>query len=384
MKDKEITFKQWKKVQDGEKYRHKEVQEVREKAVYITEFESELDQFEEHVGRVKHQYEELRKRRENIPKGDVVVWMDLAENYMCSSFEEVQSAYWNTSMVTLHTMVVYFRSEGIDRVQSDAKDKSVQCFVAVSDVLNHNAVSVDTILKQLISEIKMLVPDIRRIHYLTDSPTSQHRNKSIFRLISTHEEEFGVQARWNYLESGHGKGPCDGLGASVKRSAEPVIKHGKVSIQNASYFFSYAQKTMEEGSKVKYIYYTQEDYDEAKSTLDAKTPIQAVQGTFKIQYVVAINPMQIYTRNVSCYCQQCIDDVAQSNCEGYTNHFLTMREKKKNKDQIDHNQQNKSKENENALEEMEHISENVDDNDKQQPLERNRKFFSFYRNQLQT
>ena len=25
LKDKEITFKQWKKVQDGEKYRHKEV-----------------------------------------------------------------------------------------------------------------------------------------------------------------------------------------------------------------------------------------------------------------------------------------------------------------------------------------------------------------------
>ena len=137
---------------------------------------------------------------------------------------------------------------------------------------------------------------------------------------------------------------------------------------------------MEEGGKVKYIYYTQED----KSTLDAKTPIQAVQGTFKIHYIVAINPMQIYTRNVSCYGQQCIDDVTQSNCEGCTNHFLTMREKKKNKDQIDPNQQNKSKENVNALEEMEHISENVDDHDKQQPLERNRKFFTFFRNQLQT
>jgi hypothetical protein len=59
------------------KYRHKEVQEVREKVVFLTDIESELDQFEEHVGRVKHQYEELRKLRENLPKGDVVVWMDL-------------------------------------------------------------------------------------------------------------------------------------------------------------------------------------------------------------------------------------------------------------------------------------------------------------------
>jgi hypothetical protein len=46
LKDKEITFKQWKKVQDGEKYRHKEVQEVRQKAVFLTEFESELDQYD--------------------------------------------------------------------------------------------------------------------------------------------------------------------------------------------------------------------------------------------------------------------------------------------------------------------------------------------------
>ena len=49
-----------------------------------------------------------------------------------------------------------------------------------------------------------------------------------------------------------------------------------------------------------------------------------------------------------------------------------MREKKKNKDQIDPNQQDKSKEKENTQKEMEHISENVDDNDKQQPLERNK------------
>jgi hypothetical protein len=36
------------------------------------------------------------------------------------------------------------------------------------------------------------------------------------------------------------------------------------------------------------------------------------------------------------------------------------------------NQQDKSKEDENAQKEMEHISQNVDDNDKQQPLERNK------------
>jgi hypothetical protein len=67
------------------------------------------------------------------------------------------------------------------------------------------------------------------LHWIdSDDILDFHRNKSIFRLISTHEEEFGVQARWNYLESGHGKGLCDGLGTSVKRSADNAIKHGYV------------------------------------------------------------------------------------------------------------------------------------------------------------
>ena len=314
----EFTYKVWKKVQEGDKYRHREVEEVKEKLLFLNEFENQLDDFEEHVKRVKHQYEELRKLRENLAPGNVVVWMDFAENYICSSFEEVQSAYWNASMVSLHTMVVYYRNA------ENETDNGVQCYVAVSGVLSHNAISVYTILSKLIPELKTLVPNLKQIHYLTDSPTSQYRNKTIFRFISTHKEEYDIEARWNYLESGHGKGPCDGLGASIKRSADNAIKHGKANIQNAADFYQYATKTTEEGSKVKYMMYTQEDYDEAKSILDTKPQIQAIPGTFKIHYVVAVGKMEIQTRHVSCYCENCIEDITQATCEGYTKHKLTV------------------------------------------------------------
>ena len=60
------------------------------------------------------------------------------------------------------------------------------------------------------------------------------------------------QARWSYLESGHGKGPCDGLGARVKRSADNAVKQGKVSIQSAADFLKWADSAMQSGSKVKY------------------------------------------------------------------------------------------------------------------------------------
>ncbi|XP_069139329.1 uncharacterized protein [Argopecten irradians] len=316
----EISYKHWKKVQEGDKFRHKEVVETKEKEEFLDQFSTQFEDFEDHVGRVQHQYQELRKLRQNLPIGEVVVWMDFAENYQCSSVEEVQSAYWNAAMVSLHTMVVYYRP--------DEDERGMQSYVAISDVLSHNAVSVYAVLLKLIPHIKGLVPNLSTIHYLTDSPTSQYRNKTIFRLISMHKDEFGVSARWNYLESGHGKGPCDGLGASVKRGADDFVKHGKASIQNADDFYKWAEKAMEDGSKVKYFVYDQNDYDTAQAALQSLPSVRAVTGTFRIHYVLSSRPMEIHTRETSCYCQQCIEDVTNTTCGGYAKHSLVPKERK--------------------------------------------------------
>ena len=49
--------------------------------------------------------------------------------------------------------------------------------------------------------------------------------QDIFKCITKEETELnGISARWNYLESGHDKGACDGLGTTVKRSAEMDIR----------------------------------------------------------------------------------------------------------------------------------------------------------------
>lgn len=105
-----ITFKQWKRVQDGNKFRHKEVEEQLPKDDFIALFDKDLTEFREHVARVQHQYKELRKLRENLPANELVVWMDFAENFQCVSVEEVQSAYCNAPAISLHTMVIYFPS----------------------------------------------------------------------------------------------------------------------------------------------------------------------------------------------------------------------------------------------------------------------------------
>lgn len=57
------------------------------------------------------------------------------------------------------------------------------------------------------------------------SVRNQTISKTIFKIITKEETELnGISARWNYLESGHDKGACDGLGTTVKRSAEMDIR----------------------------------------------------------------------------------------------------------------------------------------------------------------
>lgn len=138
-------------------------------------------------------------------KNHVCVKMDFAENYGINEMQDIQSAYWNPEMVTLHPTVIYY-NDGTESV-------SHKSIVAVSEVLHHNASMVQAIVDKVVGEVKSLVPDVQFIHYFTDSPTSQYRNKRIF-------------------EAGHGKGACDGVGGFVKRIADNTVKSGKAVIQS--------------------------------------------------------------------------------------------------------------------------------------------------------
>ena len=79
-------------------------------------------------------------------------------------------------------------------------------------------------------------PDLEspdQVHHWTDSPTSQYRNKTIFSIVSHHEEHSDAKAAWNYFETGHGKEPCDGIGGTAKRLADETVRQEKVSIHDA-------------------------------------------------------------------------------------------------------------------------------------------------------
>lgn len=266
-------------------------------------FKIQVGKFREHAYRVTTQYSEVKRLKDHMEEDEATLQMDFAQNYTCGHTEEIQSAYFAKEQVTLHPMVLHYK-EG-----NELRHKS---FVAVSDERAHNSFAVFAFIKTIIPRIKEMLPNLCKIHYLTDSPTSQYRNKKIMNLIARHETIFEMKATWTYFESGHGKGPCDGVGGTLKRLADDVSKMGTASIIDAETFFSWAQ-SLETLMDIYWV--SKAEIDEAKLEIESWTMI-VVPECMKLHAVVVRNE-GIFTRHTSCFKECCNQHGIPPICQGW-------------------------------------------------------------------
>ncbi|XP_063953816.1 uncharacterized protein LOC135153700 [Lytechinus pictus] len=299
----EVDFEAWMKVEVNgmKKMRIDNVKKSR--ADFITLMQNEYISFLEHVGRVRAQYKAILELKDRLPQSEAIVQMDFAENFVCQSAQEIQSAYWNSTSTTLHPTVTYYRDE-----DGKLQHKSI---VFVSDLGDHNSKAVMAILNKLVPILKTHIPDLRKIHYWTDSPSSQYRNRFIFSTLCQHNDLFGVKASWDYFECGHGKSVCDGIGGTAKRQASDAVKQGKAVIQDATDFFAWASSHEKE---ITYVMYSKVDYDRATEQLSS-TDCQPIPGTMKIHSVHPTSQTKMLVRHTSCYCENCVK--GQDRCDGW-------------------------------------------------------------------
>ena len=277
---------------------------------FLDIWEKELKDFKEHVLRIQTQYKMSRELKEKMPLNEMYIHMDFAENYSCKTAEEIQSAYWNASQVTLHPIVIYKKDESGQLIH--------RSFVAVSDSLVHASSTVIAILDKFYSLYIPELQNVKFVHYWTDSPTSQYRNRYIFDLILEHKKRYGFDATWNYFESGHGKGPCDGVGGTVKRLADQAVNAQKANIQDADDFYSWA----ENGSikAISFFFVRKADCEEQAEEL-RKCALQPVKGTMSL-HTCTKQGVNLLIANTSCYCDNCIE---KEYCQHWTNANVTRK-----------------------------------------------------------
>lgn len=192
-----VTFSKWKRVtMIDNKQRIRIVQEELKKEEIVDLWNEEVRDFRGHIQKVQTQYAKSQLLKQNLPKNEVIVHMDLSETIIA---KEIQSAYWNQSTVTLYPNVAFYTSPENDEI----KHKSY--VLSDSGTPTHSSSTVLAILHKFFDIGISEKENIKHVHYWTDSPTSQYRNRFFFHTIANHIDMFGLMATWNYFEAGHGK-----------------------------------------------------------------------------------------------------------------------------------------------------------------------------------
>ncbi|KAL4714627.1 hypothetical protein ACJJTC_019690 [Scirpophaga incertulas] len=115
--------------------------------------------------------------------------------------------------------------------------KKLNLSVTLSSSIKHNPAAIWAHLDPVMKDILTLYPDVTTVHFCSDGPFSQYRQKQNFYLSSTLTFNYGFKAMtWSFFEAGHGKGPADGIGGYLKRSADDMVARGP-DISNADNFY---------------------------------------------------------------------------------------------------------------------------------------------------
>lgn len=196
-----------------------------------------------HVFIAQQQSQFLTECKENVQPENYIVIADFSENYSFVIQDSVQGVHWNNCQATIHPFVVYFK-EG-----TEFRHKSI---VVILESMKHDTDSFHFFQSKAIDFLKQEFNDMKKIIYFSDGSSSQYKNKKNFKNICLHEDDYGISAEWHFFATSHGKGPCDGIGGTVKRLATRAsLQPGQDPITTPKKLFDWAQKNI---SNVSFIF----------------------------------------------------------------------------------------------------------------------------------
>lgn len=191
----------------------------------VLQLKKTLPSFFKHVATITHQYQTISELKKTLADNEVLIHIDFSEDYCCKYNEEIQAVHFGGArqQVTLHTGVLYLRENGTVKPHT---------FCSLSENNRHDATAVWAHLLPVFEWLKNHNPNIHRIHMLSDSPVNHYKNKFMFHLLYHHINDLFPGATffaWNYSEPGHGKGAPDGVGSTLKITADKRWLKAKTS-----------------------------------------------------------------------------------------------------------------------------------------------------------
>lgn len=248
-----------------------------------------------HVGKISHQYKSFNTLKSTLSTDAVILHIDFSENYSCKFAEEIQAVHFGGArkQITLHTGVMYIKNMSGELV--------THSFSTISESNRHDPGAIWAHLKPIFKWASTECRnELKVMHILSDGPVTQYKNKINFHIISHHIKEFlpsVLYFTWNYSESGHGKGAPDGIGGTLKRTADKAVAEGKdvASLQDLMAIL------MERCPGVRLFVVANQDIEEVDVLL-SKCSIKSFYGTLKVHQVVySVDSQSLEFRKLSCF-----------------------------------------------------------------------------------
>lgn len=263
-----ITFRQWITVDRCNL-------ETLEKSTsdFIDLFCEKLSALVRHDFIAKQQSSFMNSTKENLKDSELLIICDFAENYSFILQDEAQSYHWTSGLATVHPFVIYYKREKTEHVS----------FVVISECLEHNTIALYCFQRKLINFLKSKFGDnsIKKIYYFSDGSAAQYKNRKNFTNLCFHKDDFNIDAEWHFYATAHGKGPCDGVGGTVKRLAAraSLQRPYKNQIQTPFQLYEWAIQNI---IVANFTYVSQEEYIETDTFLENRlSKCVTIPGTQK-------------------------------------------------------------------------------------------------------
>ncbi|XP_037033164.1 uncharacterized protein LOC119072128 [Bradysia coprophila] len=178
---------------------------------FVDDFAVKLEKLITHIFITNEQTAFLKWCRDSLKIGEFLIWGDFAENFSFVIQNEAQGYHWARKQATVHPFVIYYKNEKNELAHLN--------YVIISDCLKHDSVAVYLFISKLVKFLEGRFKVITKLYYFTDGCAGQYKNRKNFSTVYYHKIDFGYECEWHFHATSHGKGPCDGIGGTLKRSA---------------------------------------------------------------------------------------------------------------------------------------------------------------------
>lgn len=154
-------------------------------------------------------------------------------------------------------------------------------FCTVSESKRQDASAIWAYMEPVLTDICLKFPKVDTIHFWSDGPSKQYKNKKNFSLPCSVPPTLGFKrTTWNFFPTSHGKGAPGGIRGTVKRTADSLILRGN-DIVNGNIFHETVDRSL---CSTKLCIITEADMQPYDALLSQ--PLKPVPATRKLHQAI--------------------------------------------------------------------------------------------------